>query len=366
MKLSSRNALEAFLVGYWVLSVNFLSGISVLSVRTFNLTIGIPSQFLEDPMAVYWLSWQQYLESTLFGFLFGICFVWVDRYFRRPKFSGLSFGKLIIRKTSSYLLGIFLTFLTIYLILNAAGVYKDDIATDFLMNPVSILLILMIFGGIVFQIFLLNFLLQSIETSGFYNITRFLTGKYQFPVEEKRIFMFLDLDNSTTHAENLGNLQYSRMIQDCFLDLNKLIKDHQAEIYQYVGDEVVLNWNPPNPETARLSIDLFFSFKSTLEKRAAHYRDSYGIIPSFKAACYAGDVTVTEVGFVKREIAFHGDVLNIASRLEHLNKDLGTEILVGERMKSLLGSDSPYHLNPKGEFLLKGKGSKLNVYEVIT
>ena len=54
-------------------------------------------------------------------------------------------------------------------------------------------------------------------------------------LEEKRIFMFLDLRSSTFIAEKLGHKLYSEFIQDCFLDL-EVVRRHKAEIYQYVGD----------------------------------------------------------------------------------------------------------------------------------
>jgi adenylate cyclase len=43
--------------------------------------------------------------------------------------------------------------------------------------------------------------------------------------------MFLDLKGSTTHAERLGHVQFSELIQDCFIDLTVVI-DHQALVYQ--------------------------------------------------------------------------------------------------------------------------------------
>jgi adenylate cyclase len=65
-------------------------------------------------------------------------------------------------------------------------------------------------------------------------------GKFRHPRIEKRIFLFMDLKDSTSYAEKLGNLKFSELIQDCFNDANKVIPPFNAEIYQYVGDEVVL------------------------------------------------------------------------------------------------------------------------------
>ena len=74
----------------------------------------------------------------------------------------------------------------------------------------------------------------------FWNIIR---GKYNTPKEEKRIFMFLDLNSSTAIAEQLGDETYHAFLKDFFADITDPILENEGEIYQYVGDEVVVAWN---------------------------------------------------------------------------------------------------------------------------
>jgi len=50
------------------------------------------------------------------------------------------------------------------------------------------------------------------------NLWKILKGEFYTPHEENRIFMFLDLQSSTHHAEKLGHIKYSMFIQDCFDD----------------------------------------------------------------------------------------------------------------------------------------------------
>ena len=73
----------------------------------------------------------------------------------------------------------------------------------------------------------------------FYN---FFLGKYYQLLEEERIFMFLDMKSSTTIAEKIGHLQYFKMLKMYYADLSDAIVRHSGEIYQYVGDEVVVSW----------------------------------------------------------------------------------------------------------------------------
>lgn len=74
-------------------------------------------------------------------------------------------------------------------------------------------------------------------------LLKFLLGQYYQPKEEERVFLFMDLKSSTFYAEKLGHFKYSRLIQDCFKDISSAVVKNHAQIYQYVGDEVVLTWN---------------------------------------------------------------------------------------------------------------------------
>ena len=70
-----------------------------------------------------------------------------------------------------------------------------------------------------------------------------LIGEYHKPKNENRIFIFLDINESTSIAEDLGHTRYFMMLRRFFRDITLPIMANDGEIYQYVGDEVVLNWS---------------------------------------------------------------------------------------------------------------------------
>jgi len=82
-----------------------------------------------------------------------------------------------------------------------------------------------------------------------------LMGRYDNPKEEERIFIFLDLKSSTTHAEKLGHVKYSKLIRDCFLHINYISVKYRAEIYQYVVDEIVLSWPTNHLKNPLISVE---------------------------------------------------------------------------------------------------------------
>ncbi len=211
---------------------------------------------------------------------------------------------------------------------------------------------------------MMDFIRQVDRKLGPRQLGRFITGRYHKPREEERIFMFLDLTSSTSHAERLGHIRYSRLIQDCFFDLTDVVTRYNAEVYQYVGDEVVLTWKVNGRNTHRHIFDAQFAFHDILRDKEEYYRANYGFVPVFKTGAHVGRVTVAEVGEIKREIAFHGDVLNTAARITSKCNEVGEPFLVSETLMSAAGKSHPYRFDRIGEVPLRGKQHAVNLFAV--
>lgn len=191
-----------------------------------------------------------------------------------------------------------------------------------------------------------------------------IRGKYHTPRSEPRVFLFLDLKDSTTHAERLGHERYCRLIQDCFRDLTDTAIRHDVEIYQYVGDEAVLTWIPEDAVRDANCVRAFFDFDAALKARATHYEEHYGIVPSFKAGVNAGEVMAAEVGVVKRDIVYLSDVLNVAARIQGKCNELGKRLLVSQRVVEMLTLPSDLSIEPIGAVDLRGRESQVEICSV--
>ncbi|MEM9024611.1 MAG: adenylate/guanylate cyclase domain-containing protein, partial [Bacteroidota bacterium] len=176
------------------------------------------------------------------------------------------------------------------------------------------------------------------------------------------IFMFLDLQESTSIAEQLGHIRYSKLIQDCFSDLG-VVLESQAEIYQYVGDEAVLIWKHRDGVHHQQCLEAFYRFKQALISREAYYRQQYNCLPFFKAGVHGGLVTVTEVGRYKKEIAYHGDAVNTAARIQGQCNAFGEELLTSAELAASL-EGGPYSFRPLGQVPLKGKKQAVEICAV--
>jgi len=193
----------------------------------------------------------------------------------------------------------------------------------------------------------------------------FLMGKYFLPKREERIFMFLDLRSSTSTAEKLGEERYFNFLNDVFKYTTSDILNSSGEIYQYVGDEIVISWKMPKGTENANCLQCFFRIQKTLRNKASYFQEQYDTIPEFKAGLHYGHVMAGEVGVVKRDIAFSGDVLNTTSRIQAKCNDLGVNLLLSKFLLDKLAKAADhYKFKKMGDLLLRGKEERVVLFGV--
>ncbi|MBS1517544.1 MAG: adenylate/guanylate cyclase domain-containing protein [Bacteroidetes bacterium] len=212
--------------------------------------------------------------------------------------------------------------------------------------------------------FFINFFRQINSLLGRKVLYNYLSGKYHKPRAEKRLFMFLDLSSSTTIAEKLGPVEYHKFINSFFFDIDSSIVYHKADVYQYVGDEVIVSWiNDLGFENSRC-LDCFYSIKKVITDKSEKFKAQYGVVPEFKAGMHYGEVITGEIGDSKKEIVFLGDVLNTASRIQAQCKILGKNLLISEDVKNNLNSVGKYKTETAGRYKLRGKENEVELFSV--
>lgn len=184
----------------------------------------------------------------------------------------------------------------------------------------------------------------------------YLMGRYFLPKNETRIFMFADIRNATGIAEDLGEKRYFNFLKDFFNDIAPAIMQTRGEVYQYVGDEVVITWKMRNGILNSNSLRCYYRMRKIIAQKSEKYLKKYNAIPHFKVGLHCGQVMVGEIGKIKRDIAFSGDVLNTTARIQAACNDKSVDILASKNY-----ADKLYKLPkgirkvPLGEELLKGK-----------
>ncbi|WP_207497078.1 adenylate/guanylate cyclase domain-containing protein [Aridibaculum aurantiacum] len=189
-----------------------------------------------------------------------------------------------------------------------------------------------------------------------------LIGKYIEPKIEKRIVMFLDLKDSTPIAEKLGHQQYFKFIRDFIHQISHAIIEHGGNIYQYVGDEVVVSW-VNNKKNAKRCMAALIEARKNLQKHNEDFRRKYGVIPEFRVGIHVGDVTVGEIGVIKKDIAMSGDTMNTTARIRSACSELNQKYIISEEMRELIDLKA-WQTEALGMVELKGKGNGLELFSL--
>ena len=320
--------------------------------------------FMEDGLMKEYLgSWYIHLELFMGAVLFGFSFSLIDIITDKTAIRRKSFGVVILFKSLLYLV---MAAIVMFLVFGIFFLFRIGP----LENPENAILIItphFIISWMVYfllTVLLMNFIVQINRKLGPGNLKNLVLGKYHRPKDEHRIFLFLDLKGSTTIAENLGHNTYSKLLRTCYHDLTDIVMRYNADIYQYVGDEVVLSWKIKDKDQTLRSVGMYFAYKTRLENRKDYYMKRYNTVPEFKGGMDMGIVTVAEIGDIKREIAYHGDVLNTAARIQEQCKVLDKDLLVSEHVEEKLIRLNEFRKEFVGDFNLRGKEKPLKIYSL--
>ena len=111
-------------------------------------------------------------------------------------------------------------------------------------------------------------------------------------------------------------------------------------------------------------LQTYFDFMDRLSGRADYYHQAYGLVPEFKAGVNIGAVMVAEVGVIKREIAYHSDVLNTAARIQGKCNEFGKRLLVSEFLEKRIEPEPDLTIERVGKVLLRGQEQEIDIFAV--
>jgi adenylate cyclase len=187
-----------------------------------------------------------------------------------------------------------------------------------------------------------------------------ITGKYLKPSTETRIIMFLDLKDSTPIAETLGHERYFSFIKDFIYYVSSAVLDNGGYIHQYVGDEIVVTW-PLRRSNFQKSLNTVIQARRTLQHTSDYFRRKYDIVPEFKVGMHLGEVTIGEIGVMKKDIAISGEAMNIAARIRTACGELNQKFIVSQEYfdSNVLKS---WQCENLGEITLKGVEKPVQLY----
>ena len=151
------------------------------------------------------------------------------------------------------------------------------------------------------------------------------------------------------------------MLNEYFSVVVDVIESHKGVVNKFIGDSIFAMFNVPldDPDHALHAVQAAL----TIEKITATRTFGKNLRLNTRIGVNTGMVVAGNIGSADRmEYTVIGDDVNVAARLEKLNKECGTRILLGENTEALVRD--AFDLVELGEFQLKGKEKLVKIYKL--
>ncbi len=213
---------------------------------------------------------------------------------------------------------------------------------------------------------LVNLLMAVRRMLGVRYLWAMTLGRYRRPTEEERIVAFMDLKGSTPLAERLGPARYHDFLNDVFFDVADAITESGGEVYQYVGDEIVVTWTARRGIKRADCVAFVFAVEDALAARRETFLADYGAEPRLRGALHIGPLMVGEIGDLKRQIVMIGDTMNTAARIEGACRKFGRDYIASVDLMRRVGElPTGVKAESLGLVPLAGKVSELELFALM-
>jgi adenylate cyclase len=192
-------------------------------------------------------------------------------------------------------------------------------------------------------------------------LRNFITGRYHSPVEENRFVLFVDIAGSTGLAERLGGIGIHRFLDRTFRLLTEAVVDQRGEVHDYVGDEIIVTWPQEAGAVECRPLRCFIAMRDALTEAAGQFEREFGAAPKIRGSLHFGPVIIGEIGDVKRAIAFNGDVMNTAARLEELSRNVDGGFIASRAAMERFASAPPFAIRDLGRLPIRGRADGIDV-----
>jgi len=189
-------------------------------------------------------------------------------------------------------------------------------------------------------------------------------GRPSEVLEEDRVFLFIDINSSTESAERLGNREYSRYLNRFFEQVEEAAYSCNGEIYECVGDEVVVSWKKNDAYNQQNCIRCFFMIKDYVAADKSRFIIEFGQRPVFKGSIHGGKVMPTTALKYSEKPVYHGHVLNVTSRLQKLCYQYRQELIVSLSVWEKIPVNKSYQAFALGLVKIRGSAFPLEIFGV--
>lgn len=175
--------------------------------------------------------------------------------------------------------------------------------------------------------------------------------------------LFTDLAGFTTISERLSPERVTQLLNYHFTEMTDIVLEHHGTVARFIGDAVMAFWGAPldDPEQAGNAVAAAVAMQKAMESQRM-YLQREGLPPiHMRIGIHSGQAVVGNLGSAKRfDYTAIGDDVNLAARLEGINKLYGTGITVSGETVRRVGDQ--FVFRPVDRVVVKGKSQPVDVF----
>lgn len=177
---------------------------------------------------------------------------------------------------------------------------------------------------------------------------------------------FSDLRGFTSYSETIDPEELVLVLNQYLTEMTDVIFHHQGTVDKYMGDAIMAFWGAPRPQPdhARRACSTALDMMRDLGILNQHWQAEGRQKLDIGVGINTGPMTVGNMGSQRRlDYTVMGDAVNLASRLEGLNKEYGTNIIVSDSTLSGVGDE--FVTRFLDLVIVKGRSTPVGVYELV-
>jgi class 3 adenylate cyclase len=178
-------------------------------------------------------------------------------------------------------------------------------------------------------------------------------------IEARMSVLFLDIRGFTSRSEGMSPDANFRFINSFLEEFGPLVRKRGGFIDKYLGDGFMALFPGEADDALDSALDMRGGLAAFNERLAGMGQESL----RFGIGIHTGALMLGTIGEnLRMDTTVISDTVNTASRLEELNKEFGTDILISEETRLALAKPARYSVKPLAESHVKGKSKVIKVY----
>ena len=176
--------------------------------------------------------------------------------------------------------------------------------------------------------------------------------------------LFADIEGFTALAERLPPQDVVSLLNEYFTVMTRVVMAHGGLLDKYIGDGMLVVWEGEPADAAARAAQAALAMHRELSGLQEKWLAEGKLPLKNRMGIASGRVIVGQIGSpIRQERTVIGDAVNTASRLEGLNKEYFTDIILSQSTYELIANSA--RVRPLGVVSLKGRLEPVGIYALI-